>query len=370
MKVKCHQKDLALALNLVNRAVSTNTTLPVLNNILIKAQGKKIYFSATNLEVAITYFIEADILNEGAITVPAKLITNYISLIKEDEINLKLDERGTTLDIKTAFSHTKIKGIDSSEFPVIPEIQKGEQFTIKSSLFLQAINQTSFSASMNLARPILTGILFQFEKDKVVMVATDSYRLSEKKVPILTNVSKDSNYIIPVKTIIELGKILGGFENDDVECQLSKNQIAFSVQNLRILSRLIEGVFPDYKKIIPDDGKTNVTLNTQDFIMAVKKVSLFAEETNNNIKINVTNDGKLILSTSETQIGEGVTEIEAIVKGENNQVAVNAQYLLDILAHINDENIQLIIDNKLSPITIHPAQKAKDYTHVIMPLKF
>ncbi|EKD92657.1 MAG: hypothetical protein ACD_28C00372G0011 [uncultured bacterium] len=368
MKVRCRQKNLALALNLVNRAVSPNNTLPVLNNILIKAEGKHLYFSATNLEVAITYFIEAEVFNEGAVTIPAKLITSYISLLKDEDVDLKLEE-GLNLSIKTPLSNTKIKGIDSSEFPLIPELQKSEHFNIPVSVFAHSIQQTVFAASTNVARPILTGVLFRFKKEELVMVATDSYRLAEQKITIKKLEMEELNFIVPAKTIAELGKILSSFEEATVECQFTKNQVLFSVENLKFISRLIEGVFPDYEKIIPQQSKTTVDIEIKDFILAVRKVSLFAEETNNNIKISVTNNGKLIVSTSETQIGEGTAEVDVAVEGENNQVALNAQYILDVLNHLEDDHIFLSIDNKISPVTIKPSKKEANYTHVIMPLK-
>lgn len=368
MKVKCRQKDLSFALNLVNRAVSPNTTLPVLNNILIKAEGKRLYFSATNLEVAMTYFIEAEILNEGSITIPAKLITSYVSLLKDDEVELKLEDR-LSLSIKTPLGHTKIKGIDSTEFPVIPEVEKGEEFDVASEVMGRAINQTVFAASTNVSRPVLTGVLFRVEKDELSMVATDSYRLSEKNINLKKGITDFHDCIIPAHTVSELGKILGFFEESMLNCHITKNQILFTVQNLKIISRLIDGNFPDYKRIIPNSSKTKLHINVQDFILAVKKVSLFVQETNNNIKISATNNGKLIISTDETQIGEGTAEIDVKIEGENNKVAVNAQYVLDVLSHVNDQTILLSIDNKLSPVTINPEKKEARYTHIIMPLK-
>ena len=368
MKVKCRQKDLAFALHLVNRAVSPNTTLPVLNNILIKAEGKRLYFSATNLEVAMTYFIDVEVFNEGAITIPAKLITNYVALLNDDEVEIKLEE-GFNLSIKTPLSHTKIKGIDYLEFPIIPEVAKGTCFTLKTGVFEVAINQTGFAASTNVSRPVLTGLLFRLDKDNLSMVATDSYRLSEKVVHLSQGVEEVVDCIVPSKTVLELGKILGLFEEKEVECRVTKNQILFSIGNLRIISRLIDGNFPDYKKIIPTTSKTCVKIGVQEFILAVRKVSLFVQETKKNIKISVTNNGKLIVSTDETQIGEGTAEVDVEIEGENNKIALNAQYLLDVLGHIKDESIEFLLDNKLSPVTISPVKKEAKFTHIIMPLK-
>ncbi len=368
MKVKCKQKDLSFALNLVNRAVSPNTTLPVLNNILMKAEGKRLYFSATNLEVAMTYFIDVEVFNEGSITIPAKLITSYVSLLKDEEVELKLEDR-LSLSLKTPLSHTKIKGIDPTEFPVIPEVEKGEEFAIASEALERAIGQTVFAASSNVSRPVLTGVLFRVDKKELSMVATDSYRLSERKVNLKKGITDLHDCVVPAHTVSELGKILSFFNESMVDCHVTKNQILFSVQNLKIISRLIDGSFPDYKRIIPNSSKTNLEVNVEDFILAVKKASLFVKETNNNVKISATNNGKLIISTDETQIGEGTAEVDVKIEGENNMVALNAQYILDVLSHMSDQTIKLGIDNKLSPVTIKPEKKEAQYTHIIMPLK-
>ncbi len=368
MKIKCRQKDLAFALNLVNRAVSPNTTLPVLNNILIKAQGKHLYFSATNLEVAMTYFIEVEVLNEGAVTIPAKLITNYVALLNDEEVEIKLEDR-LNLSLKTPLSHTKIKGIDPQEFPVIPEVEKGVSFVLNSSALAEAIQTTAFAASINVSRPVLTGILVKGEKSELVMVATDSYRLSEKILFLKKPLPEPLEYIIPAKTVLELGKILVLFGEEEVGVQITRNQVLFSIGNLRIISRLIEGIFPDYKKIIPASSKTTIKVGVQDFVIEVKKVSLFVQETNHNIKVSVTNNGKLVISTDETQIGEGTAEVDVSIEGENNKVALNAQYLLDALAHLEDSDLILKIDNKLAPVTMSPAKRDSGYTHIIMPLK-
>jgi len=240
---------------------------------------------------------------------------------------------------------------------------------VDSGIFETAISQTGFAASTNVSRPVLTGLLLRLDKENLSMVATDSYRLSEKMISLKKGVEEVVDCIVPSKTIMELGKILSSFEEKEVNCQVTKNQILFSIGNLRIISRLIDGSFPDYKKIIPTSSKTRVKIGVQEFILAVRKVSLFVQETNNNIKVSVTNNGKLIVSTDETQIGEGTAEVDVEIEGENNKIALNAQYLLDALAHIKDESIEFLLDNKLSPVTITPVKKEAKFTHIIMPLK-
>ncbi|MBI2464378.1 DNA polymerase III subunit beta [Candidatus Peregrinibacteria bacterium] len=368
MKLSVDQKSLIFALNIVNKAVSLHNTLPVLNNILLKAEGKRLYFSATNLEIAIHFWIQADIQNEGSITLPAKLFTNYIHLLQDEKIEFKLEE-GLTLAIKSKSSRTKIKGISADEFPLIPKIEQPNIVNLPVEEFINGINQVVFAASVNLSRPTLAGILFHVDKNKLTLVATDSYRLSKKIITLQEVVKNNIQCIIPAKTIQELGKILMSLSsNIPIEVQVSKNQILFKVDNIELVSRLIEGSFPDYEKIIPQTSKTKCTLLTQDFILGVKKVSLFVLEESNNIKISLTNEQKLILSTGETQVGEETTEISTQIQGEDNQIALNFQFLLDILTNIGSHEVVFEIDSKLSPALLKPLGK-DDYIHIIMPLK-
>ena len=191
MKFTCKQKDLAFALNVVNKAISPNNTLPVLNNILLKAEGKKVYFTATNLEIAINYFIDAEVLNEGSITIPSKLFTNYVNLLGDEKIDFKVEE-GLNLSIKSEKSNTKIKGISAEEFPIIPEVTKDYVFKLRANILTETINQVVFAASNNISRPVLSGVLFKITEGTLSVVATDSYRLSEKKLKLETKQSKKS----------------------------------------------------------------------------------------------------------------------------------------------------------------------------------
>jgi len=367
MKLVCSQADLEKAVNIVSKAITPNTTLPVLNNILLKAEGKKLHFSATNLEVAIQFFIPADIKSEGSITVPAKLLSSYVNLLNDKNIELSLKD-GDTIEINSLSSNTKIKGINSSEFPVIPKIEKESTFNVKLKDLDSAITQTVFAASTNTSRPVLSGVLFDIEKDSMKMVATDSYRLAERTVVLTEKVNVDIECIVPAKTIIELGKILSKSSDNTVDISVSKNQILFVAGDVRLISRLIDGKFPPYKKVVPTETKTKIEVNDDDLSNVVRRVSLFARENNNSIKISVTNDGKLVISTEETRVGEEKAEINVKIDGDNNKIALNAQYLLDVLNYIQSEDVVIEINDKLSPAVVRPL-KSKDYVYIIMPLK-
>ena len=367
MKVNCAQADLERALNIVSKAITPNSTLPVLNNILLTAKGKELHFAATNLEVAIQYFIPADVKNEGAITVPSKLLSSYISLLKDDKVDIGITT-GNTVQITAKSSQTKIKGLDANEFPVIPSVEKENSIVLESAELEKAINQPAFAASLNTSRPVLSGVYFALNGDGVVVVATDSYRLAEKKIKTKERSEKEIECIVPARTAIELGKILSHEKSKTVELNISKNQVLFTVGDVRLMSRLIEGKFPPYEKIIPKDTKTKVLVSTEELINVVRRVSLFARENNNSIKISLTNDGKLTISTDETKVGEEKAEISGIINGENNKIALNAQYLIDVLNYVGSEKISFEIDDKLSPAVVRP-EKGKDYVYIIMPLK-
>jgi DNA polymerase III subunit beta len=367
MKFYCSQKDLDRAVGIVNKAIGSNNTLPVLNNILVKAEGKRVYFASTNLEIAIKCSIEADVRGEGAITVPAKLLSNYIALVSDEKIEMSVLE-GNTLSVSSSSSNTKIKCISSDEFPLIPEAEKGVEVFIKAQDFHNSIDETVFAASLNLSRPVLSGVLFSLKGKEVTLVATDSYRLAEKKI-VLTDSSEEEIYcIIPARTVTELSKIIARAEEEKVKINVSQNQILFSVDGIELVSRLIEGRFPDYQKIIPTGTPTTSTVSVEDLSLVLKRVSLFARENNNNISISVTNDGKMSVSSEETKVGEEKAEVSIQIEGENKKISLNAQYLIDVLTHINNDKVLFQIIDKVSPAMIRPAGK-EDYVYIIMPLK-
>jgi DNA polymerase-3 subunit beta len=367
MKLFCSQKDLSYALNTVNKAISPNNTLPVLNNILLKASNKKLFLSATNLELAISLFIDADVRSEGAITIPARLITNYISLLKNEQIELSLTE-GLTLSIKSAQSETKMKGINADEFPLIPKIESPKNIKIPTQDLNKAITRTVFAVSQNPAKPVLSGVNFIVEKDVLKIVATDSYRLAEQKLKLKDRTEFSLQSIVPARTIQELGKILTKNEEKEIIIEFSQSQILFKIGETELTSRLIEGSFPAYEKIFPKANKTKIEVGIEDLAQTVRRVSLFARENNNNIKLAATNDGKLLISTDETKIGEERAEISITMTGENNKIALNAQYLSDVLSYIDSEKVFIELNDKLSPAVIMPC-KEEDYMYIIMPLK-
>jgi len=368
MKLFCAQRDLDYALNIVNKAINPNNTLVVLNNVFVKAEGKKLHFSATNLEIAISCSIDADVRKEGAITIPAKLITSYVSLLTDEKVELSLVE-GLSLMVKSSSSKTKIKCISSDEFPLIPKIEKSKSFTVKIDNLYEAITETVFAASMNSSRPVLSGVYMLIKGGDLIMVSTDSYRLAEKKIQIVNNLKEEVSSIIPAKTMTELARIINKSDSKDVKIDISKNQILFSIGGIELISRLIEGKFPDYKKIIPKENKTKLEVSVEDLSLVLKRVSLFARENNNSVSLSIFKEGKMVISSEETKVGEEKAELIIKLEGEESKISLNAQYLLDVLNYISDEKIIIMMNDKSSPAVVKPVKKTDEYIYIIMPLK-
>ena len=369
MKFTCSQKDLANALSVVSKFVDVSSTLPVLNNILLKTtDNKNLTFIGTNLEMAITYNLEVvDVVEEGSVTVPAKLLNSYISYLRENEI--KVSAEADVILINTKGSKTKIKGIPSSEFPPIPVVENEVQFSLKSSDLRLAIKQVAFCAAMNTTRPVLGGIFFSLDKKSLKMVATDSYRLSEKTVEVI-QASGQTECIIPARTILELGSIFDSLKIDStVEVTVSKNQILFSFNSITLVSRLVEGKFPNYEQIIPKNDKMKVNVNVSDLISSLKQIGIFAKENNNKVAFKVT-ENQILLTTDSTQYGEVQVTLECKTEGVGDaEVALNSQFVLDALMNIGSDQIILEIGEKTMPV-IFKSSSSHHFLHIIMPLKF
>lgn len=366
MKVVISQEALLESLKIVSRAVSGQNTLPVLGNILIKSEGKKLHFAATNLEISISTSCEATVKNEGAITVPAKILTSYTSLLeKAEDVELSVSA-GTTLEIKSKTSKTKIKGIAADEFPAIARVEGGTKLELDGKKFRQAVHEVAFAAQENSSRPILSGVFFKAGKKELRMAATDSYRLSEKVLHLESEVG-DTSCVIPVRAVFEADRLAAGAEK--ITVTIVENQVMFSVNGTELTSRLIEGQFPDYQQIIPKKSVTTAEVSREEFELAVRRVSIFAKENNQHMKLEFLNDGTLTVSTDATEIGEEKTTIPVKIEGGTNLIALNSDYVLDLLGALgSEEKVQIKLEGKMNPAVMSPL-KGKDFIHLIMPLK-
>ncbi len=365
MQLSCKQQSLANALSIVCRAINNNNTLPVLNNILLETKDNQIQLCATNLEIAIKTIIPAEITEAGSITIPAKVFTSYVQLINQKNVDLKLT-RDLSVEISNQEDYTKIKSISATDFPSVPTIQAETEVVITEKELAQGLHLTAFSASLHSSRPALAGVLFKITDGVLTLAATDSYRLAEKKIKLVSS-EKDFSCVLPVRSAHELAKLLQADSKNELTIKLSKNQMEIVIGNTTFISRLIEADYPDYSKIIPQTEKTKIIVEKAEIDTALKKISIFTREINNNMKIAIIED-QLRLLSNETKIGEGEVKIKVKKEGENNEVAVNSQFLHDVINILNEKELTLIINDNNLPILVK-SEKTSDYLYFIMPLK-
>jgi DNA polymerase-3 subunit beta len=368
MKFTALKDDFLKGLNVASRAVASNNTLPILSNILLKAEGTKLYFSATNLEISIQYFISTNILNEGQITIPARLCQNYVSLLNNEEVEISISD-GQTINLKTKESNTQIKGLPSEDFPQIPTVSKDFEITVPCKDFRESINEVSFSTASSSSRPILSGVFMSGKEKSLTLASTDSYRLSEKKLDLTKEIEGEVEIIIPSKTLIEVSKLLSETDKEELTLIISEKQILFKIDNIELSSRLIDGQFPNYRQVLPKNEQSKIFINKQLLLQNIKRVSLFAKENNNNVKLELDSENQqLTLKTDATQIGTEEAHIKARIEGDSNKIALNSEYIVELLQAIKAEEIMIAIDDKMAP-ALFKNQSDPNYLHIIMPLK-
>ncbi|PIR13539.1 DNA polymerase III subunit beta [Candidatus Falkowbacteria bacterium CG11_big_fil_rev_8_21_14_0_20_39_10] len=377
MKFSTLQENLKHGLFVVGHIAGKNINLPILNNIMIEARKEKIKLVATNLEIGVVHNLRGKTEEEGAFTVDSKIITDYINLVPNKKVEITL--KTTDLDIKCENYKTKIKGQSAEEYPLIPQVDKNNFYSAKINEFKKALAQVVFAVSTSESRMELSGVFFGFNNGHLTLVATDSYRLAEKSVVIKSN-NKEKNsqsIIIPARTLQELIRILSGFKDgvdtgagaEEIKFYVSDNQILFEIDSTELVSRLIEGQYPDYKQIIPSSPRTTITINRQELVRAVKASALFSKTGINDVNLDFPQGkNQVIVSSASGQTGESITTIEASAKGDDNSMIVNYSYLLDGLNNIETENVKIeVIDNN-TPCILRP-EKGDDYLYIIMPIK-
>ncbi|MEI6039938.1 MAG: DNA polymerase III subunit beta [Candidatus Berkelbacteria bacterium] len=365
MKLSCTQENLAKGLSIVSRSVGTRATLPVLNNILLQTDKGRLKLSATDLEIGIHTWVGAKIDAEGGITVPARLLIDFVNNNTDKNIELELKEQ--VLKISSDRFKANINGIEASEFPLIPQVKKSVEIELAKQELIGAINKTVIAAAMDESRPVLAGVYFFNQEQQMKVVATDSYRLAEQTITLINKPEKDFKFIVPQRTIAELGRILSS-AGEKVRVLPGENQVEFVMEDTILVSRLIEGTFPDYAQIIPKESKTTMEVATAEFNNAIKMASLFARESANNIKLRITAPDKVEVLATSSHVGDNISTVTGVVKGDSLEVAFNAKFILDCLAVIGSERITLDLLNNMAAGVIR-GNKDKNYLYVIMPLR-
>lgn len=362
MKFQVTQENLTRALSTVARVANTRGTLPILANVLIKAEGNRLSISATNLDIAITEFCGAKITSEGSITVPARLMQDYIASLPGGVIDIELQD--AKLDIKAKGYTSTIIGTEADDFPVMPAIEGGKTISLPAQSFKRALQQTAFAASSDESRPILTAVYLHSFEGKLHVAATDSHRLASRE---LDSIEGDISLLLPVGAMQDVLRIIGdGLET--VTVNYNEQQAQFQIGDVELVARLIDGTYPDYRKLLPKEFEFSATVNRPELVSITKVASLFARESAGSIRLATHEDDKeLEVRSVASQIGENSARVAGTVAG-SSEITLNSKYLLDALGAFSVDEITVGFNGKLEPVVLSSAKDAS-YVHLVMPLK-
>jgi len=373
MKLSCLQENLNRGLGVVGRAVATRTTLPITNNVLLATDESRLKLVATNLEMAISCWIGAKVEEEGAITVPARLLNEFVSSLPADKIDISIAPGTKTLGLQCARFEARISGVDAKEFPPIPRVDEGIVTKVEVEALRQAITQVVFAAATEESRPVLTGIDARFDGDLLTLAAADGFRLAVYKLKLAEPVSQEAEVIIPARSLAELSRLMGDQdETVDITINPNKSQALFRLKNMELVSQLVQGTFPQYEQLIPQSYSSKAIVDVAEFLRASKTASIFARDGSGIVRLVVTSGGelapgKLTISARSEEIGDDVGEIDAVVDGEESKIAFNGKYLADVLGVIREQQVSLETTAPSSPGVIRPVG-VDNYVHVVMPM--
>ena len=372
MKFSCLQENLTRGLALVGRAVSTRTTLPITQNVLLTAEESMLKISATNLNMAMTTRIGAQVEEEGAITVPARLLNEFVNTLPAERIDIESTSTPIGISIKCLNFEANINGNDAEDFPPIPVVEDGLAAKIEPDVLKEAISRVSFAAATDDARPVLTGIKTEIKGDDFKFAAADGFRLAVCSGKLSEAPSEDIEFLIPARVLNEIGRLLGR-QVDTVEFTVatSSNQALFRVDSVEIVSSLIAGNFPNYNQLIPKSYSTRVVMKAEDFLSATKTAAIFARNNNGIIKMEMNGGdenevGTMTLSARSEEIGDNKGQVPATVEGDDGYIAFNSKYLTEIL-DVLEGDIVLEMSSASAPGVLKPLD-GNDYIHVVMPM--
>jgi len=365
MKIVCLQEKLKKAINIVERVTGKNINLPILNNVLFETDKGRLRISATDLEIGLNVWISAKVEKEGKISVPVHILSNFISSLPQDKVYLETEKHD--LSVKCGNFNANIRGLDPEDFPIIPQVNAEPFLVIKSQDFQKALGQVFQAASYSDTRPEISGVLLKVIQDGTLkLAATDSFRLAEKTLKKIAQVNQEKTLIIPLKTIIELIRVLGEKEGE-VKLIIQENQILFDLGDIHIISRLIEGHFPDYERIIPREFKTDVTIERDKLAEAIKIAGFFVTKIND-IAFSFSSKGKLEITSGSQELGTHSSILDAEVAGEDLKLVFNYKYVIDGLNNIDKAKVELHMNGKERPLLMKPINDTS-YLYIVMPVR-
>ncbi len=375
MKFICKQQDLSRGLSVVSHAVSSRSTLPILANILMNAEQGRLKLSATNLEIGINCWVEAQVEDEGTTTIPARLFTDLVNNLPAGSVQVTVQPETHLLNLHCLGINTNIKGTDPLEFPLIPTAEGGEPpVLLDASLLKEMIGEVAFAAAKDESRPVFTGVLVQVHHEQVTFVAADAFRLAARTAPLPGEEQARDDILIPARTLTELARILPNEGPVQMIVTPNRSQVLFHTEQIDLVSRLLDGTFPNYRAIIPTEYKTRAVLETRAFAERVKAAALFARNSSNITRIKIApggsdglEAGSVTVEATAEDLGDSTSTLNAAVDGEEMQIIFNVDYLVDVLNVIDTPEVALEVTSPTRPGVVRPVGST-DYTYVIMPM--
>jgi len=373
MKVTCLQENLARGLGVVARAVAVRSTLPITSHVLIATDHGRIKLAATNLDIALSCWIGGQIEEEGAITVPARLLQDFVNSLPADKIELTLAPRARQLKLKCARNEATIGGMDADDFPPIPAIDDGPTLELDPRTLREAIAQVVFSAATDDSRPVLTGVDLVVEGNVLTLAAADGFRLAVRTLELKKKSSERQQVIVPAKALSELSRLLQD-QDDPVQMTFNANktQVLFRLKDIELVAQLIQGTFPDYSRLIPKEWTSRAVVEVRDFLQETKIASIFARDGSGIVRITFeggveATPGRMMISARAEEIGDNQGELDAQVDGEPSKIAFNGRYLQDVLQVLDGGRVALETTGPSQPGVIRPVD-SDNYVHVVMPM--
>lgn len=377
MMVSCLQENFAQALSIVTRAVPSRSTLPITQNVLLTTEQSMLKISATNLEIAMTTWIGAQVEEEGAITVPARLLSEFVSTLPAERVDLETTDQPIGINIKCTPFESNISGAEAEDFPPIPTVDDGVVCKIEADTFREAIGHVAFAAATEDSRPVLTGVKTEISSDAFTFAAADGFRLAVFNGRLSEPVGEELDFLIPARTLNEINRLLGNQETAvEFTVTTSNNQALFKMEGVEIVSSLISGSFPNYAQLIPQSHTTRAVLRASDFMRATRSAAIFARDGSGIIRLQIANadeeakkPNRMNVSARAEEVGDNQGDIPANIEGEDAKIAFNSKYLTDVLDVLSGGEVALEVTSPSSPGVIKPHPGEDDnYVHVVMPM--
>jgi len=373
MWVACLQENLSRGLATVGRAVASRATLPVTQNVLLQTDKSRLKITATNLEIAISTWVGAQVEREGAITVPARMLTDFVNSLPGEQVDIDLSDEPKGIHLRCANFEARMNGTDADEFPPIPTVTEGDVAKIPADALRVGLERVVFAAATEESRPVLTGVKVEIEGNEIVLAAADGFRLAVDRGKLSEPIESKVDVIVPAKTMNEVHRLIGD-QDDDVVLTVTeaKSQALFRLENVEIVSQLVQGTFPDYDKLIPASFGTKATVGLPQFRQAARAASIFARDGSGIIRLVVMpgeddGPGKMTISSHAEEMGENEGTIEVKVEGDESKVAFNSKFLLDVLGVLGGDEVTLDTTTPSSPGVLRAAAH-EGYVHVVMPM--